>query len=84
MNMFLMWILIGTAVGFFANLIEISWGTKTLWLSIALGIIGASIGGVIGEVATHSGNVQSFISPLFYIVMGSFLSVIVPSKDNIV
>lgn len=83
MNMILMWILIGTTVGFAATMIEFPFTVNSVGKSVFLGIIGASLGGVLGELMSHTGNSGIFVSPMLYIVMGSFLSTMIPGKSNL-
>lgn len=83
MSMFILCILLGTTVGFAANMAEIPFSGKSVGMSIILGVIGASMGGIMGEFMSHTGNGNMWVSPMIYIVMGAFLSAMVPSKSNI-
>ncbi len=83
MNMIIMWIVIGTIIGIASNMVEVSFSSKSVGMSIILGVIGASMGGIMGELLSHAGNGSMWVSPMLYIVMGAFLTAMVPSKSNI-
>lgn len=76
------WIVIGTLVGFGAFLVENPLNQKSLTLSIMLGVIGAAAGGIMGEVLAYANGGSMLISPLLYIIMGSFLMAMVPSRST--
>lgn len=81
--MVLVWILIGTLVGFAAFMVENPLNQKSLALSIMLGVIGAAAGGLMGQVLSFANGGSMLISPLMYIIMGSFLMAMVPSRSNL-
>jgi uncharacterized membrane protein YeaQ/YmgE (transglycosylase-associated protein family) len=81
MNMLLMWIFIGMIVGTMANFLEISPNREKLILSVGAGVVGAVMGGIIGEAFT-AGD-RSFANPLLFTMIGSFLSVVLPRNNRV-
>jgi uncharacterized membrane protein YeaQ/YmgE (transglycosylase-associated protein family) len=77
---FSLWILIGSLVGVIANYIETPFNAKDMITSIALGIAGASFGGIMGSTFIPSTGIG--LLPFLYIISGAFIVTMIPTNSN--
>lgn len=79
MDLILSWVFFGVVIGVVADFLGVSPRSQNFLISLILGVLGAAAGGSIGLLDPIYALYESTrISPLLFMLLGSFLLVVLP------